>query len=221
MTWNLEGPPGEIARPPEIMCHDASCGLESRANVLVVGPGLGLDHDAERLLEASCRAGTPVVFDADALTMLAEGRLADVARSCDGVMTPHPAEAGRLLGCTTSEVQSDRLKAAKALCDAWGHTIVLKGACTLIASVDSPIIMITSGDPTLAAGGTGDVLAGVIGALMAQGLSAHDAAVVAAFVHGCAGVRAGQRGDRRGALASEIADTVPAILGELVAGWQP
>lgn len=157
-----------------------------RLDALAVGPGLAggeaLPPHTEMAL-ASLWAGAelPVVVDADGLAAI-QGR-------CRGprVITPHPGEAARLLGCGVADVQADRFGAATRLADETGAVALLKGRHTLVARRGVPLSVNTSGAPTLATGGSGDVLTGVIGALLARGVDAHDAARLGAYAHGRAG----------------------------------
>jgi hydroxyethylthiazole kinase-like uncharacterized protein yjeF len=179
--------------------------LDSR-DVLVLGPGLGQAPDTTALVRALlARARVPAVVDADALNVFA-GDAAALASASPRVLTPHPGEAARLLGSTIAAIQADRPAAARALAAQSGAIAVLKGARTVIAAPDGELCVNPTGGPGLAAGGSGDVLAGLIGALLAQGLSAWDAARLGAYLHGLAG----DRGPSVGGLASELAARIPA-----------
>lgn len=135
---------------------------------------------------------------------------------CRPVLTPHPAEAARLLGVTTSVVQADRFAAALQLSKLTRSHVLLKGACTVIAHPDGTVDVLPFEEPALATAGSGDVLAGAIGSLLAQGASSRPMRWWP--VAGCTGARAsGSRGPgNRGLLASDIADALPAVIGELV-----
>src|SRR5690606_27918195 len=161
----------------------------ARASVLVAGPGLGQMAWGRSLLSAaaSCRE-IPQVWDADALNLLASSA---VPLPPDTVLTPHPGEAARLLGITTAEVQADRPRAAQLLVERYQACVVLKGAGTLIAAPGQPLALCDRGHPAMAGAGLGDVLAGVIGALIAQGLSGFDAARLAVWLHARAGEQLG------------------------------
>ena len=218
VTWCTPTATTGLERPPEVMHHALAQGLPERPTVFVVGPGLGTDAAAETALREALAADRPTVVDADGLSLLAAGG-APSGGSAPRVWTPHPGEAARLLGVSVPDVQRDRLGAARRLVEAAGATVVLKGARTVVAEPGRPAVIIPAGDPTLAAGGTGDVLAGVVAALLAQGCPAFEAAVAGAYVHGLAGERAGCERARRGALASEVAGLVPLVMHELLAGW--
>lgn len=186
--------------------HEAALAreLETR-DVLVLGPGLGQDPGSAALARGLlARTRRPAVVDADALNAFA-GELERLRSEAPRVLTPHPGEAARLLGCSTGEIQADRPAAARALAARSGAIAILKGARTLIAKPDGELCVNPTGGPGLAAGGSGDVLAGLVGALLAQGLSAWDASRVGAYLHGLAG----ELGPKLGGLASELASRIP------------
>jgi NAD(P)H-hydrate epimerase len=176
----------------------------------VVGPGLGLDEQG-RTLARQLALALPLatVLDADALTAL--GTDVGVLRSASAprVLTPHPGEAARLLGSTSAAVQADRYAAALALAEQSGQVVVLKGARTIIAAPDGRLRVCPTGTPAMAVAGTGDVLSGVIGALL-FGRDPFTAAAAGVYLHGLAGELAAQ-GDR-GLLASELAAALPAAM---------
>jgi ADP-dependent NAD(P)H-hydrate dehydratase / NAD(P)H-hydrate epimerase len=214
VTWNM---PPSVRRDmefPEVMGHDTTQGLDDRSDLLVVGPGLGTDASAQHLLELAFDSGRPLVCDAGALTVIAERELEVPPGS---ILTPHPGEAARLLGLDTATVQADRLDAATRLVERFRSTIVLKGAGTLVASPCAPTALLDIATPALAVAGTGDVLAGVIAGLWAQGLSPLSAAHLAVWLHGTAGQRLGSLTADRGVLASELADAIPETLARLEA----
>ncbi|MCA9535805.1 MAG: NAD(P)H-hydrate dehydratase [Myxococcales bacterium] len=182
---------------------------------LVVGPGLGFSPEAQALVRTwLADVAEPAVLDADALSLLVDaepGTLASL-RAARGarVLTPHPGEAARLLGVDTREVQADRYGAASELARRSGHVAVLKGAGTVVAAPEGELRVCPYGTPAMGTGGTGDVLAGVVGALLAGGLRPLSAATAGVLLHALAGERAAP-GDR-GMLASELADAVPHVL---------
>ncbi|KAB0484436.1 NAD(P)H-hydrate epimerase [Pseudomonas reinekei] len=200
--------PAALARIPEAMVLGTSSanqlmGLLQKVSVLVVGPGLGQAAWGRSLLSAAANAPLPQVWDADALNLLAEER---VALPKDCVITPHPGEAARLLGISTAQVQADRPGAAHALSKKYTAVVVLKGAGSLIASPDGRLAVCHQGHPAMATAGLGDVLAGLVGALLAQGMATFDAACLAVWLHANAGARQGKFG--RGLAASDL---IPAI----------
>lgn len=157
--------------------------LMERASVLAVGPGLGQTEWGGILLGRAMQARLPLVLDADALNLLGERpRL-----PADCVITPHPGEAGRLLGCSAAQIQADRMTALAELVACTGAVVVLKGAGSLVGAPDHPVSLCAAGNAGMSVGGMGDVLTGVIAALRAQGLSAWDAARLGTWVHSRAG----------------------------------
>jgi NAD(P)H-hydrate epimerase len=190
--------------------------LEGR-DVVVCGPGLGVNPDTRALVGAIVRtARVPLVLDADGLNAVAgTGLLRD--RPAETIVTPHPGEMSRLLEITTAEVQGDRLRVARQLASRDQVVVVLKGARTVVVAPDGRAAIVPTGNPGLATGGTGDVLAGVIGGLLAQGLAAFDAACLGAFAHGLAGDRIALRQGEAGLLARDLLDELPATLATLQA----
>jgi NAD(P)H-hydrate epimerase len=190
--------------------------LMERADAMVVGPGLGLSAFAQasvmRLLALPERR---LVIDADALTMLAnEPALSRMLQPGD-VLTPHPGEAARLLGSSAAVVQSDRWTAVQELAHKFGCVVVLKGSGTLVADGRGAICHIPSGNTALARGGAGDLLAGLIGGLLAQGLDGFAAARLGAFVHGVAADVAVRDGSPRGLRIADVAAALPLAWREI------
>jgi hydroxyethylthiazole kinase-like uncharacterized protein yjeF len=208
---------------PELMFRRPEA-LELAAMTVVCGCGGGTAvHD---LLPRVLEEARALVLDADALNAIAgDGALQALlgARARAGratVLTPHPLEAARLLGCTVAEIQRDRLGAARALAAAWQATIVLKGSGTLIAAAGADSIAINpTGNAALATAGTGDVLAGMIGALLAQGMAPKDAACAAVWIHGRAADHLVASGiGPAGMTANELCLPARAILNALIQG---
>jgi hydroxyethylthiazole kinase-like uncharacterized protein yjeF len=174
---------------PELMLKSATDVLEAGPDALVVGPGIGTDDVARGLLGRALTQQVPLVLDADALTLIAadaELARAVAARDAPTAITPHPAEAARLLSTGTAEVQSDRLAAALALATKLHAAVVLKGAGSVLAFADGAWAINASGNAGLASGGTGDVLAGMLGALLVQRIGMTDALQFAVCLHGAA-----------------------------------
>jgi NAD(P)H-hydrate epimerase len=192
----------------------------SRVESAVLGPGLGDDDTSRRFARRlALELPIPTTLDADALNAFASddgGVAGQLTRAvAPRVLTPHPAEAGRLLGVTTEEVQRDRYASARRLADLTGQVVVLKGAHTVVAGAE--LVVCERGTPALAVAGTGDVLAGVVGALLAEdarrpGARTFDAAWRAVVAHALAGERAAAGRDR-GLFAREVADAVSFVLG--------
>lgn len=190
-----------VANRPELMCHAVSAAddlrqLVDNADVIAVGPGLGRSPWADQLMAVLADDERPSVWDADALNWLAESP----GKSENRVITPHPGEAGVLLGLSAADVQADRTAALKGLRERYGGVVVLKGAGTLVSGAPW---LCTSGNPGMAAPGMGDVLTGIVAAFLAQGLSPEQAAATAAEIHARAGDNAAAAGER-GLLASDL-----------------
>ncbi len=182
-------------------------------SALVLGPGLGQDESvATMVFDLVQNLDVPIVIDADALNVLA-GHL-DVLKMAGGkrILTPHPGEMARLMGKNTSEIQANRLDVARQLASDTGCTVVLKGAATVIADEDETAFIVPTGNPGLASGGSGDVLAGVIGSFLCQGLDPLEAAAVGAYVHGAAGDLAASYLGQRGQVASDLLDFLPEVI---------
>lgn len=177
---------------------------------VVLGPGLGLDDIGKAWTQAfALHAPVPTVIDADALTNVAEEGVESLrGAGAPRILTPHPGEAGRLLGASTADVQADRYAATSAIAERSGQVVILKGARSIVATKDE-LRVCAEGTPALGVAGTGDVLSGVAGAL-AMTLNPVDAAIAGALLHAVAGIEASV-GDR-GLIASEVADAVPVVL---------
>jgi NAD(P)H-hydrate epimerase len=185
--------------------------LVEAASVVVIGPGLGTGAAAATMVRELVRGESPpVVVDADGLNALGDD-LATVAESSGvRILTPHPGEAGRLLGCDTREVQADRPAAVRELADRSGAIVVLKGYRSLIAAPGRVTVVNPTGNPGMATGGTGDVLAGAIGALLGQGLEPFRAAWVGAWLHGAAGDAVAAEVGEISMTAGDLAAALPA-----------
>lgn len=198
--------------PAENWDDDVVAGELYRMKAVVMGPGLGRsDATAAAVRRLVAKAEQPVVLDADALYAL--GSLDDPARFLRNrpgptVLTPHDGEFNRLMGCPPGP---RRISAVRHLAFTTGATVLLKGSTTIVADPAGDVLLTTAGDARLATAGSGDVLSGVIGALLAQGLDAPQAAAAGAFVHGTA---AGL-GWRRGLVAGDLLDLLPAVLNQI------
>jgi len=193
---------------PELICFaartpsDIEAALAS-ATVVAVGPGLGTSDWARALLDAALACGKPLVIDADGLNLLAASGTRLLPHA---VLTPHPGEAARLLGSTTTAVQADRPAALRALVEKTGAVVVLKGAGTLVGAPGRISALCTRGNPGMAAPGMGDVLTGAIAALLAQCGDAFQAARAGVIAHALAGDDLARQGGGRGMLALEVAE---------------
>ncbi|HLL20917.1 MAG TPA: NAD(P)H-hydrate dehydratase [Kofleriaceae bacterium] len=194
------------AVPDSIMTMPADGALE-RFDAIVIGPGLGKSAEARDRVEAVLASGIPAVLDADALNLF-EGRASDLTRAAGPlVLTPHPGEAARLLGCSTADIEADRLAAARSLASRTRAVVVLKGARTIVCDgtiEDDHCTINPTGGPALATAGSGDVLAGTIGALLAQRVTAGDAARAGVYVHGAAGDALAAEHGMRGVISSDL-----------------
>ncbi len=204
---------------PELMCRHAD-DLRADHGVVVIGPGLGMSRHAHDLLGRALSFAPALVIDADGLNLIAaepalQFRLAQ--RRKPSLLTPHPLEAARLLGTDVHAVQSDRLSAANALAQRYHATVILKGSGSIIAAPgDIPVINAT-GNPALATAGSGDVLAGLCGALLAQGWPVRASALAATWLHGSAADQMVADGTGPiGATASELMPWIRNALNKLV-----
>lgn len=208
-----------LTRAPEMMVHGVRsghdlAGLLEKASVVVIGPGLGQNAWGEQLLMAvleNCKADRkPLVLDADALNLLVINGKLDGTQHPNWLITPHPGEAARLLEVSVATVQKNRFATAEALQARFGGTLVLKGAGSLSCDGDA-IHLCSAGNPGMAVGGMGDVLSGIAGAMLAQGLDGIDAARIAVYVHAKAADRATQKG-QRGLQATDLLAELPKIV---------
>ncbi len=223
---------------------DVLCERLPEYDAVLIGPGLGQAEEVVRFVhtflsgelrlprrrprigfvEASAPADTsssacrlpPTVIDADALNALAKAEKWWERIPAGCVLTPHPGEMARLLGCTAQEVQADRIGVASRAAQQWGQIVVLKGAHTVIASPDGETYILPFANPVLATAGTGDVLAGAVVGLMAQGLSPLDAAIVGGFLHGMAAEEVEfSRQITCGVVASDLLPALPIVIQRL------
>lgn len=189
---------------PELMCHGVETAeqlmpLLTKASVIVIGTGLGQSDWANELLTAALTTQKPLIIDADALNLLAYNPVANP----NWILTPHPAEAARLLNCSTDVIQQDRFAAVSALQKKYQGVALLKGSGTLIASVDD-IAVSNTGNAGMASGGMGDVLTGVLAGLLVQGFTLKQAAQQGVYRHGKAADCAAEADGERGLLASDL-----------------
>lgn len=207
-----------LARRPEVMARGVSTRAEvmtllEAADAVVVGPGLGQGPWGEAMLDAvlshAPERRLPVLFDADALNQIAARGLA--AEGFPQVRTPHPGEAARLLGSSIAEVEGDRFAAVASLAAGEGTTAVLKGAGSLVADA-AGIACCPYGNPGMATAGCGDVLSGVIGALLAGGLAPANAARLGVCLHAAAGDVAARRVGQAGLVAGDLASALPRLV---------
>ncbi|MGH8455046.1 MAG: NAD(P)H-hydrate dehydratase, partial [Nevskiales bacterium] len=197
---------------PELMCQ----GIEqlsdldpllARASVITIGPGLGQSDWGRLVWDKIKSSQLPMVVDADALNLLAQKPF----HRDDWVLTPHPGEAARLLGCGSVEIQADRPAAVATLAERYGGVVVLKGAGTLVQVAGAGLHVCDAGNPGMGTGGMGDLLCGVIAALRAQGLDVSTAARIGVHIHARAGDAAAAQGGERGLLPSDLLPQIRAL----------
>ena len=215
--------PALLARRPEVMVlgSEDECpqidSLLTRASVIVIGPGLGRSDWARGLMQKALAiqiaSAIPLVLDADALHLLAEKREQGSSVSGTGIkrdnwiLTPHPGEAAALLGATASEIQEDRFAAVRQLNNDWGGVCLLKGSGSLICNTENSrqnVFLCSEGNAGMASAGMGDVLSGIVGGLVAQGLSLQQSLCVAACIHGEAADLCMNASGQRGMLATDL-----------------
>lgn len=203
------GPAAEavLARFPETLVHTGPPHKAGRVQSWVIGPGIGDEADA---LEDVLASDVPVLVDADGLRFLTPQRVRE--RTAETLLTPHAGEAAALLGCGRDEVEAARLGSVRELAARYSATVLLKGSTTLVAGASGPARVNPTGTGWLATAGSGDVLSGVTGSLLAAGLTARDAGSVGAYLHGLAARRAAGRAGGP-ILSSEVAD-------HLAAAWR-
>lgn len=213
-----------IAQRPEVMLACANDLLNHKdITAWVVGCGLGLSNQSAALLkqaiEKSINTHTPLLLDADALTLLSQysslEKIAQVHPQL--ILTPHPTEAARLLHSDTQAIQTNRMTAVKIIAEKYRATVVLKGHQSLVASATSPDIYTnTSGNPGLATAGSGDVLSGIIGSLLAQGIDSWQATCGGVWLHGAAADYLAQKmGGEMGMLAGELPEAARLVRNHL------
>ncbi len=198
--------------------YDTVSALAGRMRAAAIGPGIPTGPGMRSLVERVAGGlPLPLVMDADALNLLGPSALSVSARATAAgavrILTPHPGEAARLLTTTAAAVQADRLACARRLARESGSIVVLKGARTVVAAADGTAHVNPAANPALATAGSGDVLTGVLAALLAQGLDAQSAAIAAVFLHGLAGDLAAQR---VGVIAGDLPDALAAVMSSAV-----
>ncbi|EPC3806144.1 bifunctional ADP-dependent NAD(P)H-hydrate dehydratase/NAD(P)H-hydrate epimerase [Enterobacter ludwigii] len=200
-----------ITARPELMVHELTPqSLEEClewADVVVIGPGLGQQAWGKQALQKVENFRKPMLWDADALNLLA----INPDKRHNRILTPHPGEAARLLNCSVAEIESDRLLSARRLVKRYGGVAVLKGAGTVVAS-DEALGIVDAGNAGMASGGMGDVLSGIIGALLGQKLPLYDAACAGCVAHGVAADKLAARYGTRGMLATDLFCTLRRVV---------
>jgi NAD(P)H-hydrate epimerase len=204
-----------LSRQPEVMVRAIAnkaqlLPLITLANTLIVGPGLGQSDWSKTMLQCALTSKKTVVIDADALTLISNNPT--WLTHSNIILTPHPGEAARLLNIPKSLVQEDRFKSVQAIQTKWGGSVLLKGSGSLISHKDGPIKLCPYGNPGMATGGMGDVLSGILGGLIAQGLSKEDALDLAVCLHASAADIAAKQSGQRGLLATDLIPITRSLL---------
>ena len=193
--------------------------LCSRKTALAIGPGLSLNSETTRLVQQLVRKSPlPAVIDADGISALA-GKTEILRKSQkDLLLTPHPGEMARLAGSSIEDVQMDRIEVTRGFAKEYGVILILKGSRSLVASPGGEVYFNPTGNPGMASGGMGDVLTGMIGGLLAQGLPALEAAKLGVYLHGLAGDYAAFLKGERGIAATDLVELAPTVLNALASG---
>jgi len=198
---------------------DAIARLASNKQALALGPGLGRADETRALVRRLvAELAVPMVVDADALIAVADEPAVLRSPRAQRILTPHPGEMGQLAGMSAAAVQADRLGVARRFARDHGCVVVLKGAGTVVAHPDGSASINSTGNPGMSTGGMGDVLTGIVGALLAQRMSAEHAAELGVYLHGAAGDRSVREVGSTGLLASEVAEQVPRARDDLRLG---
>ncbi|MCR9191657.1 MAG: NAD(P)H-hydrate dehydratase [Gammaproteobacteria bacterium] len=205
-----------VSTRPELLCYGIEHEFKrfkrllQQATIVVLGPGLGQIFWSQRLFKTVLSANLPMVIDADGLNLLA--RMSTLPKSKPWILTPHPGEAARLLGTSTDMIQNDRLAAVSMLQQRYGGVVVLKGAGTLISAADTDPVHCQAGNPAMASAGMGDVLSGMMGGLLGQGLSPWEAAQAGVVLHAVAGDQVASKRGCRGIVASDILGALATVV---------
>jgi NAD(P)H-hydrate epimerase len=185
-------------------------------SAVALGPGISQNEDTIRFVaKFVAQCPVPLVIDADGLNCICQSLEALTQCKAPVVLTPHPGEMARLAKCSTTDVQSDREGIAAAFAKEFGCVVVLKGKGTVVAAPAGVCTVNTTGNAGLATGGTGDVLTGLVGGLLAQGMNPYDAACLGVYLHGLAGDIAALKKTQRGMIARDVIDAIPAGWREL------
>jgi NAD(P)H-hydrate epimerase len=196
--------------------------LAAGRDAIALGPGLGVNAETLALARALARDDPrPMVIDADGLNALAGHTAVLTSARGPRALTPHPGEMARLAGLTAADVQADRIETARAFAAAHGVALALKGAGTVIAAPDGRVFVNPTGNPGMASGGTGDVLTGLVGALLARGLGPVAALQAGCYLHGLAGDLAAAALGEDGLVASDLIERIPAAIRVLRGGSRP
>jgi NAD(P)H-hydrate epimerase len=197
-----------------------------RASAVILGPGISMEQETVKFVQKFIQeilkgSNKPCIIDADALNALAQDTSILKGKNRNIVLTPHPKELARLMNVDTKEIQANRIKSGQEAATKFGCVVVLKGAHTIVADPDGNVFINPTGNSGMATAGAGDVLSGTIGGLLAQGLSALDAALVGVYIHGLAGDVAAEDLGEVGIVAGDISNSIPLALAYLNRGERP
>lgn len=199
---------------PEVMVHSSM--PDGKWTAIMVGPGMGRAATTrEQVLQLLETSTTPLILDADAITVLAEHTDAIATAKCSVVLTPHPGEFATLLGLKVEDVQADRFGMAKMAASKWNCVVVLKGAGTVVAAPEHSLAINLTGNPGMASGGSGDVLAGILAGLVGQGIPPYEAACAAIWLHGRAGDLAATEKSQTSIIAPDLIEKLPEAFREV------
>jgi NAD(P)H-hydrate epimerase len=212
LTEAMTAAQAEVNGELSMQALDTLLELVAQRQALALGPGLGLGEEAAALVRRLVRdSDRPLVIDADAITALGDHlHVLERRHDCQTVLTPHPGEMQRLTGLTVAQIQADRFNVAREFAMTHKVALVLKGAASVVAAPDGRVSLNSSGHAGMASGGMGDVLTGIVGSLLAQGLDAFAAATLGVYLHGLAADRLLQRFGDAGLLAGDVVDELPA-----------
>jgi NAD(P)H-hydrate epimerase len=193
-----------------------------KASAVILGPGLSQHESTVKfvhdILPVIADSGKPCIVDADALNAISKDTTKFPKQGTKFVLTPHPKELSRLMQNTVEEIQKDRISAARQAATRFGCTVVLKGSRTIVASHDGTIYINPTGNPGMATAGSGDVLSGIVGGFLAQGMQPFEAAIAAVYIHGLAGDIAAMELGEAGVIAGDICHAVPIAIANLREG---
>ena len=218
MTEPLPETPGQSA---SLKAKDRILELVSATDALALGPGLSLDPETQNLARELVReVDKPMVVDADGLSALA-GHLDFLKKAPPRCLTPHPGEMARLLDSTVAEVQADRIETVRSFCQRAGGFLVLKGARSVIGEPGGSVFINPTGNPGMATAGSGDVLTGMVGALLARGVDLLAALQASVYLHGLAGDLARDEKGEAGIIAGDILEAIPRAILKVQRGYSP
>jgi hydroxyethylthiazole kinase-like uncharacterized protein yjeF len=202
--------PETAAQNLSLSAFDEIAALSERMHVLAIGPGLSTHPETQQLVQKiATEIHLPMVIDADGLNALAGHLDILTSRKPPTIICPHPGEFSRLAGMPIQEIQKDRSKFAREFSNKWKVELVMKGAPSLVATTDGRLLVNTTGNAGMATAGSGDVLTGILAALLCQGVKPPDAAILGTYLHGLAGDIAAEKFTKWGMIAGDITRCLP------------